>query len=238
MMILRMAFLPALVLVCLGAQGQDKGELKLYVSPFNGVEYILDGTERLNARGLVLPAGDHRFVFWAPDRQILDTTLTILPDTVQAFHKTLVPTLEYRDFLQAQKRVKHGRFFYRAIPTALAGVGVVMSLNAKKGLDEANTTLTELEDDYATLRAPSSIVSLKSEAIPNAQDEVDQASRKLTTAVVFTSVAVVATVWGFIKAGSLEDPEYEDKGKVIFDGLVWVPGQQGVFQAALTIPIR
>ena len=47
------------------------------------------------------------------------------------------------------------------------------------------------------------------------------------------------TTWSIIRASKKPAPVFEDKEKVRFDGLVWVPGRQGGSLAlGLTVPIR
>ncbi|HQW06160.1 MAG TPA: hypothetical protein PLV08_10040 [Flavobacteriales bacterium] len=219
--------------------GQGKGEIKLHVSPHNGVEYVLDGKERLSNRGLVLPAGDHRFVFWAPDRKMLDTTLTIVADTTILFYKILPITDAYRAYKVEQKRAVQGRFFYRAIPLVLTATAGVFAWNSNKKDREAYDALVAAEDSYNSLRVPLAITGLKDQVLPSLQADLDAANRRLTMAVALAGVGVVATILGFIKAGRIVEPTYKDKGKVEFDGLVWMPSRNGSsIQLGMHIPIR
>lgn len=218
---------------------QGKGTIELKVAPFKGMEYILDGKERLHHPALVLPAGEHRFVFYAPDRQVLDTVLRIVADTSMVFKKVLPATVAYRTYMDERRKVAQGRFFYRAVPLLATAVGCVFIANGKKQSTEAYDALVAAEDSYAVSRSPSGIDALKDEQLPVLQRDLDDANKKLGLALGFTSVAAVATVLGFIKSASLEDPVYEDREKIKFDGLVWLPGQQGgTVQFGMTIPIR
>ncbi|MEZ4788496.1 MAG: hypothetical protein R2811_00600 [Flavobacteriales bacterium] len=211
---------------CLSTFAQ-KGEVQLNVSPQRGMEYILDGRERLTNRALVLTAGDHRFTFWAPDRRILDTTLTIIADTSIAFYKTLAPTAEYLSFQRDLKRVKHQRFYYRAVPLLATVVGGVFTLNAMKQNNETYDALQAAEDEYASFRDPVVIATHKTTVLPRLQEKHDAANTQLRTTMAITSVAALATIWGFIKAARVEEPTYEDKERLRFEGLVWLPGPRG-----------
>lgn len=210
----------------LGAVAQ-KGEIQLNISPQRSMEYVLDGRERLNNRALVLPAGEHRFTFWAPDRKILDTTLTIIADTSIAFYKTLTPTEAYLTYQRDLKRIKHQRLFLRSLPVLATAVCAISTVNARKENNEAYDALVAAEEAYPTFRDPGIIATHKATVLPRLQREQDEANRKLRTTLAVTSVAALATVWCFIKAGNLEEPVYEDKERIRFEGLVWLPGQRG-----------
>lgn len=218
-----------------GAYAQGKGEIQLNVSPQRGMAYVLNGKERLTNRALVLPAGEHRFAFWSPDRRILDTTLTVIADSTVAFYKTLAPTEAFLTYQAGLKRAKHKRLLYRAVPLLATVVGGVFTMNAKKENDAAYDALKSAEEEYATLRTPFIIANHKTNVLPSLQAEHDAAYRRMRLMMVGTSVVALATVWGFIRAARVEDPTYEDQEKLRFDGLVWLPGQNGgTFHAGMS----
>lgn len=220
------------------AMAQGKGEVQLHVAPQRGMAYVLDGKERLNNRALVLPAGEHRFTFWAPDRRILDTTLTIVADTSIAFYKTLEPTEAYLAYVNVQRKVKQQRLFYRAVPLLATAAAGLYTMSAVKKNNDTRAALVEAEERYSTLRDPGMIATEKRDVLPRLQEDHDAAYRNLSLGVIGTTAFALATVWGFIKAARIEDPVYEDRERIRFDGLVYVPGQRGgMLHAALTIPL-
>jgi hypothetical protein len=120
--------------------------------------------------------------------------------------------------------------------TATAGV---FAWNSNKKDREAYDALVAAEDSYNSLRVPLAITGLKDQVLPSLQADLDAANRRLTMAVALAGVGVVATILGFIKAGRIVEPTYEDKGKVEFDGLVWMPSRNGSsIQLGMHIPIR
>lgn len=220
------------------AFAQSKGEVQLHVAPHRQVEYILDGKERISNRALVLSAGEHRFTFWAPDRKVLDTTITIIADTSIAFYKTLEPTEAYLEYAKADQRVRQQRLFYRAVPLLATVAAGLYTANAVKKNNDARAALVEAEGSYATMRDPRVIAEQKEDVLPRLQDEHDRTYRNLGLAVVGTTTFALATVWGFIKAARIQDPAYEDRERIRFDGLVYMPGQHGgTLHAALTISL-
>jgi hypothetical protein len=217
---------------------QGKGEIQLHVAPHGSMEYVLDGKERLSNRALVLPAGEHRFTFWAPDRSIVDTTLLILADTSIAFYKTLAPSPEFVAFQQQQRKVRRARTSLRILPLAATLVSGVFTAVAYNAYSESRTLLQDAEASYTTLRDPNAITLLKEKELPRLQTEHDAAARRVGWLTAITSVAALGTVWSFIKAAQVDDAPYEDKERIRFEGLVWLPGSTGGhLYAGFTIPL-
>jgi len=230
--------LAALVALVPGLAQAQKGEVRLAVQPSQGLQYILDGAERMSNPGLMLPAGPHRFVFYAPDRSILDTTIQVYSDSVVLFRKVLPPTPEYRAHLAARQRNGYNRFLLKATPIAVTSAATFFALSANRSRIKADESLREAEEQYAVERNPAEIAGLKESVIPARQAELDAAHRRT---LIWTGVAVIgaaATVAGFIKAARIEDPLYEDKEKIRFDGMAWAGPRGMVYMASLQIPLR
>ena len=226
------------LLISNGSYAQSKGEVRIAVQPQRGLEYLLDGKERLVNLGLMLPAGPHRFVFYAPDRMLLDTTVMVISDSTIMLRKVLPPTPEYVSFRRSIKRNAQGRFFFRVIPLALTAVTTGFAVAANRDRLEADKALTEAEESYGTLRTPSVISDLKDRKLIQLQTEYDKARSRTIFYTSLATVASIATVIGFIKAASIKDQEYHDLEKVRFDAMAWIDGSDPGCMATITIPLR
>lgn len=217
---------------------QEKGEVRLHIAPYEGMQYLLNGVERGDARVLTLPPGDHRFAIWAPDRAIVDTTVTVVAGQALDLRKVLPMSPDYLAYRAARSKYNGRRLAWRGIPllcTAVGGVFTVVSLNKQNTTYEA---LEAAEADYASLRDPAAIAKLKESIIPARLDDHKAARGQLLAAGTFTGLAVGATIYGFIRAAKLEKPAYEDREKVRFEGLAWQPGRAGGWCMSVTVPIR
>ena len=224
------------------AQSPDSAEVKFWVQPYNQVEYILDGVERL--KQVEYPAarfteGDHRLIFWAPHCSILDTTLHVVGGVDMALRKVLKQTPEYLAYKREQSHVWLKKAAWRGLPLLFTVGFGIKSFSDKNAHDQAYDDLHALRDSYSTMVLPSAIEMAKTKTIPAAQEELDATRRQLTMSLALCGVGAVATVYGFIRAGKLSYPEYEDKERIRFDGMAWIPtAQGGMYLAQLSIPLR
>jgi hypothetical protein len=224
------------------AQTPNSATIKLFVQPFYDVEYIYNDTMRLKEASVHvvrLPAGDHRFLFWAPNCSILDTTLHVESDKDMELHKVLKRTPEFLATERDRSRIRLHRTLWRGSPLLFTVGFGIKAFSDHKAHDRAYDDLHALRDSYSTLHVPSSIDALKQSTIPAAQDKLDATRRHLMISAALCSVGVLATVYGFIRAGKLKYPEYEDKEKVRFEGLAWLPmGNSGMYLAQIGVPLR
>lgn len=234
----------ALLLVggALDSFAQDSVEVQMLVQPWHQVEYILNGNERLktvDVPAVRLPVGDHRLIFWAPNCGILDTVLHVVSGPAMELRKVLKPTPAYLAYQRSSRQVWIRKALWKGVPGLFTiGFGI-KALSDHQAHDQAFDDLHELRDSYSTLSSPNDIQALKQVAIPAAQDELERTRKHLTTSLVLCGVGALATVYGFIRAGKLKYPAYEDKEKIRFDGLAWVPvGDGGMYLAGISIPIR
>lgn len=224
------------------AQTRDSAEVRFWVNPYNQVEYILDGVERLKQAeypAARFTAGDHRLIFWAPHCSILDTTLHVVGGVDMALRKVLKQTPEYLAYKKVRSGVGTKKALWRAVPVLFtAGFGI-KALVDRRAHDQAYDELHALRDSYYKMTSPSAIEVTKRSSIPAAQDKLDATRRQLSISLALCGVGALATVYGFIRAGKLTYPEYEDKEKVRFDGMAWIPtAQGGMYLAQLSIPLR
>lgn len=222
------------------AFGQATGKLRLNVQPIGSTEYVVDGKYRLHDREITLEQGAHRFLFWAPERRILDTTLTVVPDRTTEIMLELRYSQEFIEHRRAAQRYtlmhRWGRI---APPVIAAGFGawaVVSFVNYKQASDD----LTELGDSYAELTVPNEISVLKDDHIPTAKDEFAKARTQFYVSSGLFVASLGAVAYLRHVTATKRVPVFEDKEKVRFDGLVWAPAPNGggTLAAALTIPIR
>ncbi|MBK8497937.1 MAG: hypothetical protein IPL52_03755 [Flavobacteriales bacterium] len=225
----------------MGARGlaQTTGTLRVFCEPSGSCQYILDGKHRLNDREITLLEGPHRFVFWAPERRMLDTMFMVTGGQLHEARVQLHYSQEFIEFSrQADSHRRRDRWLRYGTPVltvgagAWAGVSIAQALKARKDLDA-------LADDYATLSDPGAITALKDQRIPDANSAL---RRTRTMAYVSSGVFVLSAgaYWYAQKVRRANKaPLFEDKEKVRFDGLVWVPGATGgTWAMAATIPIR
>lgn len=222
------------------AFGQATGKLRLNVQPIGSTEYVVDGKYRLHDREITLDQGAHRFLFWAPERRILDTTLTVVPDQTTEIMLELRYSQEFIAHRRAAQRYtllhRWGRI---APPVIAAGLGA-WAVTSFVTYKQASDDLVELNDTYASLTVPNEIDVLKDDRIPTAKDDFAKARTQfyVSTGLFVVSLGAVAYLRHLTTAA--QTPVFEDKEKVRFDGLVWAPAPHGggTWAAALTIPIR
>lgn len=219
---------------------QSTGGVRVFCEP-GGSSYILDGQHRMADRELTLMEGPHRFVFWAPERRMLDTTFMVMGGTTRELRVQLRYSQEYITFRRkADNFTRNSRWLRHGPPVVALGAGAWAGVSIKKAVD-ARKDLDALSDEYAASSYPAGIRELKDDRIPAANKELRDAR---TMAYISTGVFVasVATVWWtqrVLKRSTA--PVFDDKEKVRFDGLVWVPslqGDGGTWMAGLTLPIR
>lgn len=228
----------ALMLFTGTAVGQSTGTLRLNMEPAGSTEYVLDTAYRMRDRELRLLEGPHHFVFWAPERRMLDTSITVLPGVTTDVRIGLRYSEEY---IQWRKRFERytttRRWGLYGPPVVAAGAAawmVVSYLNYR----QAHQDLVDLEEAYAASTDPGEIQRMKNTGIPDAKDDFAKAR---TTTIVASSLFVVSAGATWYLRRKLEEsrpPAFEDKERTRFEGLVWVPGQSGgTWAAGITIPL-
>ena len=214
----------------------------MLVQPFPQVEYILGDTARFKEAVLPavrLPEGDHHLVFWAPNCTLLDTVLHVSTGGMMEMRKVLRPTPEYITYHRASEKVWLHKAMWKGIPMLFTlGFGLKGYFD-HRAHDQAYDDLHALRDSYPTLLRPSDIEGLKQVTIPAAQQDLEDTRRRFVTSVAACGVGALATVYGFIHARKLKEPPYEDKEKVKFEGLAWLPvGGTGMYVAGISIPLE
>lgn len=232
------AGLLVLVLACADAAGQSTGKVRVFCEP-GGCAYVLDGKNRLSDREVTLMEGPHRFVFWAPERRMLDTTFMVLANTTRELKVQLRYSEEYIEYRRrADRHTRSDRWLRYGPPVVAVGAGAWAGISIKRAID-ARKDLDALEDEYYTASYPAGLSDLKDDRIPAANKELrDARTMAYVSSGVF--VASAAAAWYVRHKLRKGPPVFEDKEKLRFDGLVWIPGRDhgGAWMASLTLPIR
>lgn len=222
------------------AFGQSTGKLRILCEPVASSSYVVDGKHRLSDREITLMEGAHTLVFWAPERRMLDTTVMVVAGATKEVRAQLRYSEEYIAYrAQADRFQRNDRWMKYGTPLVALGAGAWAGVSIVRAMD-ARTDLDALQDEYTTSADPEGLRDLKATRIPDANDELRKAR---TMAYVSTGVFALSAgaVW-FVQKIRREHtaPVFEDKEKVRFDGLVWVPGANsaGTWAMGLTIPIR
>lgn len=205
---------------------QDKGQVRLFIDPGHNFEYVLDGERRMKEKVVELTTGPHSFSFWAPTRAIVDTTINI-EQGEQPFYLRLPFSLSYMAHEREMQKFKKKLFIKRSLPALLTlGAGIWSGVSFGN-YSKANSDLNDLYDEYDVATVPNAITVLKTEDIPSAKDDFKDAESQFIISTSVFAAGLLYTVYMFRKTKGMQPPVFEDKAKVKFDGLVYVPGNSG-----------
>ncbi len=220
------------------SMAQSTGRLRLIMEPAGQTEYVLDGQFRMRDREVSLMEGTHRFVFWAPERRMLDTVLTVVAGGTSDVRISLRYSEEYIQWRkQAQQYETQRRWGLYAPPVVAAGAAAWMVVSYMN-YSQAHRELDDLEEAYAASTDPGEISSIKNEDIPAAKDDFAKARTQTIVASGLFLVSAGATWYLRRKLSSRTAPVFEDKERTRFEGMVWVPGGTGgTWMAGLSIPL-
>src|SRR5690606_21069114 len=181
----------------------------------------------------------HRFVFWAPNHSLLDTLLHVKAGPSMELRKVLKPTPEYLAHRRVHNRVFLKKSAWRGVPLLLTlGCGLKV-WGDHRAHDQAWDDLRVLQARYAVFASPQQIQRTKQIDLPAAQAQLDQTRQDLQVSLALCGVGVLASVYGFMRAGKLEYPTYEDRERIRFEGLAWLPMHEGgMYVAGMSMPIR
>ncbi len=207
-----------------GSVASSGTEVRLLVNPRAMVRAKVDGELlQQGTVGVRLQPGPHRLAFWAPGFALLDTTVQVGSDTL-FFRRTLREDPAHKVHREAWGRVKAGRTLWR-YGTAAAFVGTsVWAVLAHQRMKDAHQALADAETTYATSQSPQEIVTLKEVRIPELKETFADRRTGFTIAASVAGACLATTVYGWVRAGRIEDPpHFEDREKVRFDGIAWLP---------------
>lgn len=223
------------------ARSQSTGTLRLMVTPDAGMQYVLDHKYRLTDRELTLPEGPHHFVFWAPERRMLDTTVHVKGGAQQELRLQLFHSLEAIAHRDAMDRYTHARRWGRALPPVISAGAAAWTVASFVKWGQRSRELDDLQARYGTLASPTLIARLKHDEIPAAKDHFRQARTMAFVSSGTLVLSAAATWWSWRRVARMQPPVLEDRERIRFEGLVhhWDPiHNRGVWAAHLSIPIR
>lgn len=220
------------------AWAQESGTLRMLIDPGHDFSFIVDHKHRLQQREVKLTEGLHHFSIWAPERVVVDTIVFVIADRTTDLLVQLPYSgefVQYRKDLGAYQTKKR---WVRSTPMlALAG-GLIWTGVSIGRYGKAKKALDADRDNYAINVDPATILTLKNSTIPQHNDDLKSARSMLYIASAFTAVSAAATYYFYQRTAKWERPLFEDKEKVKFDGMVWLPGERGgLFMAGLTIDL-
>jgi hypothetical protein len=220
------------------SMAQSTGRLRLIMEPAGQTEYVLDGQFRMRDREVSLMEGPHRFVFWAPERRMLDTVLTVVAGGTSDVRISLRYSGEYIQWRKGAEQYETQRRWGLYAPPVVAAGAAAWMVVSYMNYSQAHRELDDLEEAYAASTDPGEIARIKNEDIPTAKDDFAKARTQTIVASGLFVVSAGATWYLRRKLSSRTAPVFEDKERTRFEGLVWVPGGTGgTWMAGLSIPL-
>jgi hypothetical protein len=217
---------------------QTTGEVRVLSIPEN-VSYVLDGKYRMADRQLTLTEGDHRFVFWAPEYAMLDTTIFVMGNFSYTLNVRLDRTIDFINYRNAVERYEANRRLGRWLPPVISvGLGAWAAVSTIR-FSKAHEDLKDLQVRYTKLADPRAIEILKTEEIPAAKQDFNSARTQtfISSGLFIASIGAIAYIRS--RQARSTPPVFEDRERVRFEGLVWVPGPAGgTWASGITIPLR
>lgn len=232
-------FSSSLLWVAGSVMAQSSGQLRFTFEPDKGMEYVLDDKFRMSDHTPTLIEGSHRFIFWAPERSMLDTTINVLPDVSTDVFVRLRYTQDFVDHRKAAQRYERNKRWSTYLPPAITAGAAAWATVSIINLDKADSDLNELASSYESSSDPAGIRRLKNEDIPAAKSDLSAARTQAYVATGVFAVTLAGTLWLRHRVANSSAPIFEDKEKVRFDGLVWIPDARGgAWAGGISIPLR
>lgn len=218
------------------SMAQNTGTLRMLIDPGNDFSFIVDKKHRMQQREITLSEGLHELTIWAPTRRMVDTAVFVIANRTSDLVVRLPYSQEYVDYRAELGRYQTKKRWMRTAPlVALAG-GLIWTGVAIGKYGKAKDVLEADQKDYDINVDPAAIGALKEGTIPAHNEDLEKARTNLYLASAFTAVSAAATYYISRRTAKWERPIFDDKEKVRFDGLAWLPSHSGgVFMASLTI---
>jgi hypothetical protein len=146
---------------------------------------------------------------------------------------------EYVDYQREMSQLKKEQWLGRVLPSAVTlGTGI-WAVSSFVNYKDAHEQLEADEALYTSSASPNGLQQLKEVDVPTHQEEFAQARTNFYISGGVFLASAAFTTWSIIKASKKPVPTFQDKEKVKFDGLVWVPDRRGgTWAMGLTIPIK
>ncbi|MBS1546846.1 MAG: hypothetical protein JST38_18200 [Bacteroidetes bacterium] len=230
-MLVSMVF--SLIASCGVLMAQSAGTLYLKIDPANFM-YQLDHKFTLQKGEVELLEGPHHFSFWAPQRKVVDTTLTI-PSGTSAFTLRLPYSTEYLVYQRDMERYRKDMRVMRLVPAVVTSGALVYTAFKYANMKKAHDRLDDDRAAYDDASSPHGITVLKTQTMPAHKEEFDKARNGFMVAAGITALFAGTTAYLYWRSGQRAKPEFIDKEKLRFDGLSWMPGPDGgTWQGGLT----
>ena len=224
------ALLPASALYA-----QTSGKLRLQIEPAATFTYRLDHQFTMDQREVELLEGPHHFSFWAPQRRIVDTTLTVVGGQTKEFQLRLPFSTEYLIYQRELRRYRSEKQLSRIVPSVITGGAILSTALSYAKLKIAHDQLERDRKEYDEQGAPYRITVLKEQTIPADKEAFRKAKVQLGVSAGIMLLSAGITAYVFQKSGKVQRPEFIDREKLRFEGLSWVPGPDGgIWQGGLT----
>lgn len=218
---------------------QSSGSLRLLVDPGSGFQFIVDKKHRMEQREVTLTEGLHELTIWAPQRMMVDTPVFVIADRTSDLVVRLPYSPEYLAYASDLSKFQRKRRRTRAIPIVTTVAGLAWSVGALDRYKTADEQLQQDQADYDLMVDPERIGQLKDVTMPEHKQEFKESRTEFYIASGVTLLSAAATWYVFRLTSGWERPVFEDKQKVLFDGLSWMPSDHGgTWAVGLTFPIR
>ena len=227
MLIGRTSLSLACVIIAGASMAQSSGKIRLQIDPQKTFTYKLDHRFTMQEADLELLEGPHHFSFWAPQRKVVDTTITMVEGTDKVFSLRLPFSTEYLVYQRDLRSYRKDMRVQRLLPVSATGLSLIYTAVKFGQLKKAHDKLESDRTAYNDATSPYAITYLKGDVIPVHQDEFDKARSGYRVAAGITILFAGVTTYMYLRSAKRPKPEFRDSEKVRFDGLSWAPGVNG-----------
>ena len=215
------------IMIALVATAQSSGKLHLLIDPPATFSYKLDHRFIMQQAGLELLEGAHHFSFWAPQRKLMDTTITIAGGDNKTLALRLPFSAEYLVYQRDLKAYRKDMRIQRLIPAGATGASLIYTAVKYGKMKKAHDRLEDDRKAYDEAGAPNAITVLKDETIPSHKDDFEKARTGYRVSAGITVLFAGVTTYMYLRSAKQKKPVFIDAEKVRFDGLSWMPGAHG-----------
>lgn len=210
-----------------GVHAQSSGKLHLQVDPPTNFSYRLDHRFTLQQTDMELLEGVHHFSFWAPQRKIVDTTITITGGEARIIQLRLPYSTEYLIYQRDMRAYEKNMRLIRVLPATITGCALVFTGFKYASMKKAHNKLEEDATAYDDATSPHAITVLKETTIPEHTDDFEKARTAFDVSAGVTVLFAGITTYLYLRSAKTPRPVFHDTEKVRFDGLAWMPSPNG-----------
>lgn len=217
---------------------QETGTLRMLIDPGHDFSFIVDHKHRMQQREVKLSEGLHHFSIWAPERVIVDTTVFVIADRTTDLLLRLPFSADHLEYRKQLANYQTKKRWVRTVPIVAMAGGLVWSGISIGQYGKAKKALDKDRADYEINVDPGTLSTLKGSKIPAHNADLKKARTSLIGGLAFTAIGAGATYYLFRLTSKWDRPLFDDREKVRFDGMAWIPGAQGgILMAGLTIEL-